>query len=89
MIVGNCCVKHFSKNLDWYFYNIKRLEDNLRPNKHFISYLYENNKINLYEFNFLINMSNKKKLSLKQQNFLNILIKKIKSKELKNESTTR
>lgn len=80
LLVGNCCVKHFEKNYDWFFYNVKRIKKGFRPNMEMIEYLFKENIINNWEYDFLINMCNKKKLSFKQKNVLKDIIKKILNK---------
>ena len=76
-IVGNCCVKHFGIDTDWYFYNINRISQNKRPNKKFLDYLYAENKIKLKEYQFMLNMINKKKITPGQQRYQDIMIQRI------------
>lgn len=76
-LVGNCCVKHFELNYDWYFQGIKRIKNNLRPTGQFIIYLFENNIINQWELNFLKDRENTKKASFKQEEKEKQIIKKI------------
>lgn len=79
-LVGNCCVKHFNQDYDWYFYNIRRLKKGERPNIQMIEYLFDKQAINEWEYKFLLNMCNKKKLTLKQRAILDNLLKIILNK---------
>lgn len=81
-LVGNCCVKHFDLDYDWYFNGVKKLKKDLRPTGKFILFLYENDFINDWEYKFLLNRENSKKKSLKQdlkeKQIINNILNKLK-----------
>ena len=85
-LVGNCCVKHFDLNYDWFFNGVKRLKANLRPTGQFIIYLHDKKIINEWEYIFLTDRENSKKKSIKQDLKEKQIINKILKQLEKNRS---
>lgn len=75
--IGNECIKHFKADYGWVFPQVKRIRKGLTPNLKFLTYLEDNKKINFFEYKFMVNMRNKKKLSIKQKELHKKIIEKI------------
>lgn len=70
LIVGNVCINKFlNKNYDFIFKGIQACKEKRSPNKSFINYCFENNYIVEYEYNFLMDLFRKRRLTLKQERF--------------------
>lgn len=68
-MVGNCCIKHFENIpiVDWYFQGLRRIKILKNPNVKMIQFLYGKNKLNDFEYKFLLSVHGKKKYTPRQK----------------------
>ena len=81
LIIGNVCIQNFMKNIEditWFYKGLKFILKNKIPNKKFIQFLYGNSHLQENEYSFLISIRTKRKLSIKQQNWKDSILNKLK-----------
>ncbi len=83
LIVGNVCVKKFLLiDKDFIFRGISSIKNNRIPNKEFINYCYEKNYIYENQKDFLLNKYRKRKLTIKQEEFKNKILFKLRLRRI-------
>jgi len=94
-MVGNCCIKHFEDipTVDWYFQGLKRIRILKNPNIKLIQFLFAQNKLNDFEYKFLLSIHGKKKYTPRQKQCQKSILIKLRntlvSKELGQKEISR
>ena len=81
LIVGNICINKFlNKDVSFIFKGLNAIKKLESPNKSFINYCKDKGYISDFEYSFLINMFRKKKFTIKQKEFKNSILLKLRGR---------